>query len=126
MIAADVVNNLKVRLSSAASLVEEFYKDLIWLFSNLLRGNPKPSIELSLDFLSFMPAFLGSAYSSVHENALWGLSYISDNNAAVISRILGGSYLKQMLNCLRSTEIMVQTAGLRVVGNILASTTDHA
>ena len=107
MIKADVVSNLKVRLSGAASLVEEFYKDLIWLFSNLLRGNPKPSMALSLDFLSFMPTFLGSEYLSVHENALWGLSYISDNNQRVISRILGGNYLKPMLNCLRSSEPMV-------------------
>ena len=98
---------------------------MLWLLSNMCRGQPPPPLGLSHQVLLLAPFFLTSPSPSVVATIAWALAYITQSGDALILRKLmnigAAPTLVGLLACEKDTVII---PSLRTIGSVLAGDDD--
>jgi importin subunit alpha-6/7 len=99
-------------------------RNVSWAISNLCRGKPSPSNEEIKPIFPFLLNRLNGDDNESKLDACFAISYISDGDSQRIQEIINGNFLSSIIEILKSQPSRVldqplQTAALRVIGNIL-------
>jgi importin subunit alpha-1 len=91
-----------------------------WSLSNLCRGKPQPKFDLIRNTLPLLAKLV--MMEDVVTDALWALSYISDDNGPQndkIQAVIDHGVLPRLVQCLHHHQTAVQIPALRCIGNIV-------
>eukprot|EP01063_Lacrimia_lanifica_P033548 TRINITY_DN599_c0_g1_i1.p1 TRINITY_DN599_c0_g1~~TRINITY_DN599_c0_g1_i1.p1 ORF type:complete len:515 (+),score=216.44 TRINITY_DN599_c0_g1_i1:55-1599(+) len=97
-----------------------------WAMTNLCRGKPIPQFHLIKGAIPvFAQMLMQSSDEEMLQDAAWGLSYICDGDAHAHQAVIDSNVLPRVLALLSWQQSEIQTATLRMVGNIVSGTEGH-
>lgn len=124
-------NVLDVALKIANSLIQtgaspKVLKNLTWLISNLNRGlNPPPKYENMKNCLKVLNLLITYPDEDIRNDALWAISYISDNDEAIIDKIFEFDLNDKLYQNVVDYQIFFTSKiilpSLRSIGNIITN-----
>lgn len=127
----DLVNSLGALAPLLAILQDEQTKVAMrrtatWALSNLFRGKPAPQWEIMKDALPVLVQLLSAADEEILSDACWTLSYILDDGPELqIQAVIDSGACTRLVELLGNAYPGVQTAALRVTGNIVTGSNQH-
>lgn len=93
---------------------------MVWLLSNMCRGQPLPSESFVNSLFPVISIGIGMDMEEIQADICWICSYITDNHRANINEILNMRLVPRLLELMLSPNAKVQVPALRTVGNISA------
>jgi importin subunit alpha-1 len=102
-------------------------RNATWTMSNLCRGKPQPAFDQISMCLPVLAHLLQAADEEVVIDALWAVSYLSDDsgpNNLKIQAVLQAGLGPRLVELLMHKSSAVKTPALRAVGNIVTGD-DH-
>mmetsp|Transcript_14941 Transcript_14941/g.22613 ORF Transcript_14941/g.22613 Transcript_14941/m.22613 type:complete len:593 (+) Transcript_14941:64-1842(+) len=103
-------------------------RNCVWALSNMCRGKPQPDFKAVEPILDLMPDLLESRDSEVLGDALWALSYLSDDTGSSnekIGSVVKKGIVKPVVKLLHHKSTAIVTPALRCVGNIVSGDDVH-
>lgn len=97
-------------------------RNATWSVSNLCRGKPQPKFEQICGVLPMLAKLVMMDDVEVITDAIWALSYISDDTGATnnkIQAVIDHGVLPRLVQCLNHHQTSVQVPALRCIGNIV-------
>lgn len=120
VIQANGVNGMLSVFQNGAKI--SMIRNATWSLSNLCRGKPQPNFEQIQAVLPTLAKLVMMDDVEVLTDALWALSYISDDNGATnnkIQAVIDHNVVPRVVQCLNHHQTSVQVPALRCVGNIV-------
>mmetsp|Transcript_19656 Transcript_19656/g.29343 ORF Transcript_19656/g.29343 Transcript_19656/m.29343 type:complete len:519 (+) Transcript_19656:106-1662(+) len=111
-----------ISVLSSASTKKTLMRNGTWALSNLCRGKPAPDFKVVAPVLSILPKLLSGGDDEVNKDALWALSYLSDDTSEFntqIQAVIDNGLVKHVISHLSHASPNVQTPALRCVGNLV-------
>lgn len=109
-----------------SSVKQSLRRNAVWCISNLCRGKPIAPFEIVKTAVPRLIELLHTPDdSSIVSDACWALSYLTDSEDHQIDYILKYNAAPIVAQLLLSTEQIIQTPALRVVGNIVTGEDSH-
>ena len=93
-------------------------RNAMWMLSNLCRGKPSPPFELvqsAVPIVAHLVHFTQDEH--VLADACWTLSYLSEGS---VQAVIEANVVRRVVELLEHADANVQTAVLRIVGNIVS------
>ncbi|RYG55618.1 hypothetical protein EON66_04865, partial [archaeon] len=115
-----VLHNLLLNVQHPETPV--LLRNAAWALSNFGRGSPLPPQEYAMQVLQALAYLLTSDDQAVLADALWGISYMVDNEESVMDVLVSSGILKRCIELLAHAEVTVLTPALRIVGNAVSGT----
>lgn len=101
----------------------QLLRNATWTLSNFCRGKPSPrpdAVQAILPALSFL---LQNEDRDILQDALWGVSYLTDGDEATVQAVADVSgMLPRCVQLIGQPDEKVVTPALRIVGNIISGT----
>lgn len=99
-----------------------FIRNATWTLSNLCRGKPPPAPEAVKMILPKLAQLIHSTDKDVLTDALWALSYVSDDSDKSnfrVQAVVESGCVRQVVALLRHAHVSIVTPALRTIGNIV-------
>ena len=92
-------------------------RNAVWVLSNLFRGKPQPPLELVQAAVPILVNLVQHIQDDqVLLDACWSLGYLSEGS---VQALIDANVVRRVVELLEHTDSGVQTAILRIVGNIV-------
>lgn len=124
-------NVLDVALQIANTLIQtgasiRVLRNLTWLISNLNRGlNPPPKYDNMSNSLDVLSILIEHDDEDIRNDALWAISYISDNEKAIVDKMFELHLFEKLYQIVVNYETFHTTKiilpALRTIGNIITN-----
>jgi hypothetical protein len=98
---------------------ESVVRNATHALSNFCRGKPQPAFDVVKPALGALGSLINGNDPDVLADACWALSYLSDGPNDRIQAVLDAGVLPRLVQLLDHKAIVVQTAALRCIGNIV-------
>jgi hypothetical protein len=96
-----------------------FMRTAAWTLSNLCRGKPVPRVDEVRPALRMLARGLWHPDLEILTDACWAFSYISEAKDGHVQLLLELNIIPRIVELLLHAKPVVQTAALRVVGNVV-------
>uniref|UniRef100_A0A7M5XI44 IBB domain-containing protein n=1 Tax=Clytia hemisphaerica TaxID=252671 RepID=A0A7M5XI44_9CNID len=103
-----------------------FLRNVTWVIVNLCRNKePPPPMETIQQLLPALGVLIHHNDLDILVDSVWALSYLTDCGNDHIQAVLQVGVVPKLVSFLTHTEIRLQTAALRAVGNIVTGTDEQ-
>jgi hypothetical protein len=103
-----------------------FLRNVTWVMVNLCRSkDPPPNRQIVQMLLPALAMLIHHQDTSILVDTVWALSYLTDGGNDQIQLVIDSGVVQYLVPLLATSEVKVQTAALRAVGNIVTGTDEQ-
>ncbi len=119
------VNNIILNVQNPGSV--SLLRNATWALSNLCRGKPRTPLAVATAIAPVLISLVctKNVDKDALQDALWGLSYISDCGDAHIGTVVSTKGIAAMVGHMSSSETHIIIPALRTAGNIVTGTDEQ-